>query len=238
MSLRLQRLRDRHRGQRCVIVANGPSLNRMDWALLRGEICIGLNKIFLGLETFGFYPRYYVAVNPNVVCQSRREIHALNCPRFIAARAARAAALAEDALTYVIDTDRPPARFSADLTQGMHEGWTVTHAALQVAYHLGFSTVVLVGLDHRYAFRGAPNETQTLVGADPNHFSDKYFGYGQTWDNPDLAQSEVSYRIALDAFQRDGREVVDATVEGGCPIFPKVDYRRYFHRGGALSPAL
>lgn len=134
----------------------------------------------------------------------------------------------EDALTHVVDVDRPPARFSTDLALGVHEGWTVTHVALQLAYFLGFSDVVLIGLDHRYSFEGRPNEARTLQGADTNHFSDRYFGYGQTWDNPDLERSEESYRAALEAFRRDGRRVRDATVDGACTVFPKADHREIF----------
>ena len=222
---RLAWLKDRHCGQRCVIVANGPSLNRMDLRFLRHEHVIGMNKIHLGFATLGIYPRYYVVVNPKVAEQSAADIRALNCVRFVGARAARAAGLQDDALTHVVQTESPPARFSTDLSAGVHEGWTVTHVALQVAYHLGYTDTVLIGLDHRYSYQGPPNAEATLQGPDPNHFSDRYFGYGQRWDNPDLAQSEVSYRAALAAHQRDGRRVRDATVDGACTVFPKLDYR-------------
>jgi hypothetical protein len=225
---RLKAMRHRHRGQRCVIVANGPSLNRMTLGFLRAEQVIGMNKIFLGLEDFGFYPRYYVAINPKVLRQSGAEIRALNCVRFLGARAARAVGLEEDALTHHVDTDYISTRFSSDLSLGLHEGFTVTHAALQVAYHLGYEEVVLIGMDHRYAFQGAPNEARVMQGADPNHFSDRYFGYGLIWDNPDLQQSEISYQAALEAFRRDGRRVLDATVDGACTVFPKIDYRAHF----------
>lgn len=233
MSRRLQLLRDRHQGARCVIVANGPSLNGMDLSFLRREFVIGMNKIHLGLETFGFYPRYYVAVNPKVVHQSFAEIRAMNCVKFIGLRAARETGILEDALTYILNTDAPPARFSTDLSLGIHEGWTVTHAALQVAFHLGFSEAVLVGMDHRYTFTGAPNTSQTMHSADPNHFSDRYFGYGAEWDNPDLVQSEISYRSALAAYRQAGRRVIDATVDGACTVFPRVDYRSLFSESQA-----
>ncbi len=223
---RISLLRDRHRGQRCVIVANGPSLNRMSLDRLRREHVIGLNKIFLGLADFGFYPRYHVSVNPKVVAQSRREIQALNCVKFVARRAANAAGLVADGLTHLVETDPPPARFSTDLAHGLHEGWTVTYAALQVAYYLGFSSVVLIGLDHRYVFDGRPNEARTMRGPDPNHFSGQYFGDGQDWDNPDLVRSEESYRIALQVFHDAGRTIVDATPDGACPVFPHVDFDR------------
>lgn len=152
----------------------------------------------------------------------------MNCVKFIGARAARETGLTEDALTYVLDTDQPPARFSSDLSRGIHEGWTVTHAALQVAFHLGFADVVLIGRDHRYSFAGPPNAPSTMNGADPNHFHDRYFGHGSEWDNPDLVQSEVSYRSALEAFRRAGRRVTDATLDGACTVFPKTDYRSLF----------
>ena len=228
MSQRLSRLHDRHRGQRCVIVANGASLNRMDLSFLRREVTIGVNKIFLGFERFAFYPRYYVAINPTVVKHCIAEIRAMNCLKFIGASAARQAGLVEDALTYLVETGSPPDRFSSDLAAGMHEGWTVTHAALQVAYHLGFADVVLIGLDHRYVYDGPSNQAQTMQGADPNHFSQGYFGYGQRWDTPDLVQSEISYRAALCAYHRAGRELRDATLDGACDVFPKADYRRLF----------
>src|SRR3989304_2973132 len=68
-----------------------------------------------------------------------------------------------------------PPFFSKDITQGIHEGGTVTYVCLQLAYMMGFSTVLLVGVDHRYEYQGMPNEQQMAVGPDPNHFSPDYF---------------------------------------------------------------
>jgi hypothetical protein len=218
---RLSRLAGRHAGDRCILVANGPSLNRMDLSPLRHELTIGLNKIFLGLQRFGFHPRYYVAINDTVLRQSANRIRALNSVKFLAARAADAG-LVEDGLTYFVRTTGDVPRFSCHLDQGMHEGWTVTYAALQVAWHLGFSEVVLIGLDHRYDFDGRPNESRVLAGPDTNHFDPGYFGHGQRWDNPDLARSEESFRIARDVFEADGRRILDATLDGACTVFPKI----------------
>src|SRR3546814_7967386 len=81
-------------------------------------------------------------------------------------------------------------------------------------------------MDHRYESTGDPNQTQVLDGPDLNHFSSDYFGHGQHWDNPDLAHSEESYRIARAEYERDGRRIIDATLDGACDIFEKVDHRR------------
>lgn len=223
---RLARLAGRHDGERCVIVANGPSLNAMDLSFLRRETTIGLNKIHLGLPRLGFYPRYYIAVNDKVIAQSAPAIRALNCVKVINRRSA--GLVPEDALTYHVDTNDPPARFCEDISRGLHEGWTVTYAALQLAFHIGFKEVVLIGLDHRYRFVGEPNQPLVMAGADPNHFAPDYFANGQTWDGPDLERSEESYRLARRHFEQAGRRILDATVGGACPVFEKVDHRQHF----------
>lgn len=198
----------------------------MDLGFLRHEIVIGLNKIFLGLRRFGFYPKYYVAVNQKVIAQACDAIKALNCVKFISRDSAER--VPENALTYHINLQNPPARFCRDVAIGVHEGWTVTYVALQIAYYLGFSEVIIIGLDHRFSFSGAPNEAQRLEGPDPNHFCAEYFGFGQQWDNPDLPHSEESYQLAREVYAADGRVIVDATVGGNCTVFDKVDYLQYF----------
>jgi hypothetical protein len=222
---RLQSLHNRNLGERAVLVANGPSLNRMDLSFLRQHTCIGLNKIFLGLKQFRFYPKYYVAVNDRVIEQSVAEINALNCIKFIGQR--QAAIVPETAMTYHINTSNPPERFCKDISVGLHEGWTVTYAALQVAYYLGFKEVIIIGMDHRYTYHGLPNETHVLQGKDPNHFTPLYFG-DQKWDNPDLSHSNESYLLAKQVFEADGRRIIDATLDGACKVFEKQHYTTVF----------
>ena len=41
---------------------------------------------------------------------------------------------------------------------------------------------------------------------------------------PDLDTSEIAYHMAKEAYQKDGREILDATVGGKLTVFPKVDY--------------
>ena len=230
---RLKSLKNRHLGERAVLVANGPSLNGMSLDFLRNETVIGLNKIYLGFRKFKFYPRYYVAVNARVLEQAAEQIKLLNCVKFISKRAA--GQIPENALTYHIETQKPPARFCHDITQGVHEGWTVTYAALQIVFFLGFTEVVIIGMDHRYEYKGEPNQAQRLDGPDPNHFHPDYFGGGQTWDNPDIDHSEESYRIALTEYEQAGRRIIDATVGGACTIFEKADYRQLFQVANGQS---
>ena len=224
-SIRLYK--NRHSGQRCVLVCNGPSLNCMDLSFLKHEIVIGLNKIHLGLLKFGFYPNYLVVVNEKVLRQSVDEIKNSTSVKFLSNRCPDL--FDHTPLVHVVETQKFDQAFSRDLSEGLNEGWTVTYAALQVAYYLGFHEIYIVGMDHSYEFSGEPNQAKFMSGPDVNHFSSDYFGYGQEWDNPDLVRSEQSYEVAKQVFNLEERKIYDATVNGQCYVFEKVNYEDVFH---------
>lgn len=224
-NLRLRAFKDRHLDGRCVIVCNGPSLNNMELGFLRNETVIGLNKIHLGLDRFGFQPDYLVAVNAKVVEQANEAMAMLPAIRFIGARAAKF--LPETDRTFHVPVLNAPVMFSEDICTGVREGGTVTHAALQIAYFMGFKEVVIIGMDHRFTYEGAPHETRFMDGPDTNHFSSDYFR-GNYWDNPDLDRSEASYRVARERYEAAGRRIFDATLNGACTVFEKVNYKAYF----------
>ena len=52
-------LKDIHKGQRCFIVGNGPSLKIEDLDLLKDEITFACNKIFLAFTETEWRPTYY-----------------------------------------------------------------------------------------------------------------------------------------------------------------------------------
>jgi hypothetical protein len=224
---RLQAFRDRHRGERCFIIGNGPSLKVTDLSLLRNEISFGMNRIYLMFEELGFPTTYFFAINTLVIEQCASEIRALPIPKFLTWRSR--SWMSGDSGAIFVDTDyRGPESFSVDLTGRVFEGGTVTYVALQTAYWMGFQEVILVGVDHRYSTAGSANATVVSEGQDPNHFHPEYFGRGFRWQLPDLEASERSYQLALAAFEADGRKIVDATVGGQLEVFQKVDYRSLF----------
>ena len=221
----LARFENIHRGERAVIIGNGPSLNRMDLSFLKDEFTFGMNRIYLGFEKWGFTPSYYVSVNPLVIEQSMDSIREIDTPRFLSARGIDYMNEPDEAIL-LTSLDAP--FFSRDPRDGIWEGYTVTYVALQLAYYMGFERVFLIGVDHHFTAAGEPNQEITSEGKDINHFHPNYFGKGIRWHLPDLTNSEFAYRLARSAFKADGREVLDATLEGKLTIFPKVDYANVF----------
>ena len=215
-------LRSRFSGERCFIIGNGPSLRNTDLTRLRDEFTIGLNRIYLNYPAMGFQPTFYCSVNPSVIEQFSEEIDSLNSVKFL--RADSAKHLANQWNTFFMKSIRGIG-FNENLeNQEWFEGWTVTFCAMQVAYHLGFNDVVLVGVDHFFERSGKPNKTVRSTADDVNHFDPTYFGKGVVWQYPDLERSEQSYKIAKEIFESDGRRILDATIGGHLKIFEKADY--------------
>jgi hypothetical protein len=99
---------------------------------------------------------------------------------------------------------------------------------MQLAWFMGFATVILIGVDHDFATKGEPGKVVVSAGDDPNHFDPRYFGKGFRWELPNLPTSEQAYRIARDHFEAHGRRVLDATVGGKLEVFDKVAYESLF----------
>jgi hypothetical protein len=224
---RVRSYQDIHKGKRCFIIGNGPSLKDMDLEKLRNEFTFGLNRIYLLFPRLGFTTTYLVSVNDLVLEQCADEMRQLHFPKFLTWRARRW--FLDDPQANFIDTDfTGPENFSGDAAGRLFEGFTVTFVALQLAFFMGFDQIILIGVDHNFTTQGAPNATVVSAGDDPNHFTPGYFGKGFRWQLPDLEGSERAYRLARKAYAEAGRRVVDATVGGKLTIFPKVDYTLLF----------
>lgn len=212
-------------GERCFIIGNGPSLKNTDLSLLQNEYTIGLNRIYLNYANMGFQPSFICVTNPNVIEQFHTEIDALDSIKFLTYRCRD---LIQNRWNTYFMESRGLHDFYQDLSDLIWcEGCTVTYCAMQVAFYLGFETVVLVGVDHSFSNSGAAHKLVTATGPDQNHFHPDYFGKGVKWQYPDLPASEVSYRVAKAVYEQHGRRILDATVNGQLRVFPRVDYAAY-----------
>ncbi len=223
---KLAALKDIHKGERCFIIGNGPSLQQTDLSRLKGEYTFGMNRFFLAFPELGFQTSYFLAINDLVVEQSTNEIQSLDMPFFVSWRAQKWLHPVPN-LHFLFTTYTGPC-FSKDARGRLWEGATVTYVALQLAFHMGFKQVVLIGVDHNFATKGEPNKTIVSSGEDRDHFHPGYFGKGFRWQLPDLDTSERSYALARKVYEQHSRQVLDATVGGKLTIFPKVPYESLF----------
>jgi hypothetical protein len=226
---RIRSLKNIHQGERCFIIGNGPSLKHHDLSLLKNEKTFGLNRIYLLFDEIGYETTYHVVVNRLLLEQSVDEIAKLSVPEFVSWHSRDTIDFRSN-IRYLRSIDQSGPRFFTNIENGIWEGATVTYVAMQLAFYMGFSKVILLGVDHSFQTKGKPHTAFVTSGDDPNHFSPNYSGEGFRWNLPDLECSELAYRIADHVFRTSGREIVDATIGGKLDVFSKVDYVSLFSR--------
>lgn len=231
----------RHPGQRCFILGNGPSLNRIDIECLREEVTFGVNSIFLMTGTDGFRPTYYVVEDNLVFSENIEAIDAYTGVTRILPREYAEKLSSRDGC-YVFEMDasfyskRDPTRYAVPQFNATPEprfycGQSVTYINLQLAYYMGFAEVILVGMDFCYSKPKTHEQSGNHIhshGDDPNHFHKDYFGAGKTWKDPRLGRVLRSYVRAKFEFESVARRILNATPGGELELFPRVDYASLF----------
>ncbi|BBA33356.1 hypothetical protein sS8_1396 [Methylocaldum marinum] len=214
----LERIAKR-RSDICIIVGNGPSLNKTNLDLLAGQDVIISNNSFLG-EKLIRNATYYTVVNYLVAEQSSHHINRLEgvykiIPYWLAY------CINPSNNTHFVDAVGR-AEFCKDIFKNMSWRHTVTFFNLHLAYGLGYKKVVLIGFDHNYKQPPGIAEQQVIHSYEPdeNHFDSRYFR-GKKWQAADVDKMEEMYRLAKRAYEEEGRTIVNATVGGKLELFPR-----------------
>ncbi|MBA3029863.1 MAG: DUF115 domain-containing protein [Desulfobacteraceae bacterium] len=219
---KIRKWQDRYSGQKAVILCNGPSLNHVKFDNLSasGVFTIGLNKINLLFGRSDFRPSVIVAVNPHVIEQNAEFYNHTDLPLFIDSKSRRWVSFRET--VHYLHSVEWAGDFARDCSISINQGYTVTYVAMQLAFHMGFKEVALVGCDHSFTTQGPANRTVVAEEKDHNHFDPGYFSGGVKWQLPDLLQSEAHYKIARENFEKYGRRVVDCTHGGKLKVFERM----------------
>lgn len=226
---KLRLYKDIHKGQRCFIIANGPSLNKIDFNLLKNEITIGMNRSYLLEKTKGFMPTYLACIDDTCqLAQFYEEYNEISIPCFYAWNQRH---LFDKKDNQMFVRVRFKMGFSEDIVDDLtYNGGTVTYTCIQLAYYMGFSEVYLVGKDHSYK---VPEKKDGIIisdGKESNHFIGEYYKTGQKWYAPNYTIEEKAYKLARKMFEMENKVIKDATIDGKLNIFEKTDFTRLFNK--------
>ena len=213
--MELAKFRNIHAGETCVVLGNGPSLKIADIKRLAYPT-FGSNMIF----RLPYYPTYYSIVDKEMLDTCLPLPHDFSSTLFIRAG------------NYEIKGNNPiypivAAGFSRDIDNFVVLGGTVTHVLLQIAAYMGFRTVLLLGVDHKYPLSGILKPGSQFVADeyDPDHFQcedgEPYFKAGRTYNAPELDGVNQSYQWADEFFKSVGGRIVNLTPESKTDAFRK-----------------
>ena len=237
---------NKHVGEKCVIIGNGPSLNDLELGRLRDQYTIGVNGIFYA-EAIDYPLSYYVVEDTSVMNENLEAIKAYGAGHKFFPTIYRdlygkvdVAEGSETGVTFFTmnrgfyAAESPNfcvPRFSTDASQRLYCGQSVTIINLQLAYYMGFSEVYLIGMDFSYTIPDSAEVKGDLITStedDPNHFHKDYFGKGKTWKDPKLERVLNNYHLAKVMFEADGRKIYNATAGGKLELFERRDFHEVF----------
>ena len=177
----LESLRGFYAGKRAFILGNGPSLKSLDLSKLRDEVTFGTNGLFYLFDEMGFKPTYYVVEDKLFAEDRAREVNEIRGTTKIFGHYLRYCFEdSEDVLWADVKFDfrEYPGfpHFSRDCAEHLWVGGTVSYLCMQLAYHMGFQDVYLIGFDHSYSIpKDAIVEGNEITSTsnDPNHPRDQ-----------------------------------------------------------------
>lgn len=226
----LAEFKDIHKGERCFILGNGPSLNLIDISKIKDEITFGSNRVYKAFSEWGFHTKYWGMIDELFISQIGDE--ALQ-------------SIPDDVFKFMPFKDLYfldwrsykniiPCNFlSTDASQdlqfsvdpfALYEGGTVTYLLIQIAAIMGCNPIYLLGVDHTFPVQARKDQFCFTPSDDSQHFHPNYsndnllMNYG--W--PDVATS--AYALAYQELSRMGREIYNASPGTKLEAIPKMKF--------------
>lgn len=223
----LQDFKNSHKGETCLIIGNGLSLDDTPLERLNYP-SFGSNKIY----DLPYKPDFWACCDRDMLHDTVPWLFAnpeyrpeIFLPRDIPFPGSHG-------LNVTIGTP-----FSTDAANFVTLGGTITFVHMQLAYYMGFRTILCVGLDHSYpkSGEGVPGSKFIAAGDDPDHFKGKagkpYFEPGKIYNRPELdGVAKYSYPAARANFESAGGRILNLSTRTALSpqVLEKDDIYKWF----------
>ncbi len=207
----LEKLKNICEGEKCIIVATGPSLKKEDLERLKGIKSFGVNRVYK-MET-SWRPDYYVCVdkelfNDDIALNNNSKM------KFFPDGFNRENKAKGEVYTFhhvAITTVGDGVPFSKDISKRIFGGSTVVYTCIQIAIYMGFNRIALVGVDFNYS------------KSKNNHF------YAEKVVDDKDHHMDVAYEAFVSAqkyAKENGIRIVNASSKSKLDVFDKVEIEK------------
>lgn len=227
----IRKLKGIHAGEKCFIVATGPSLTIHDLEMLKGHMSISMNSIVLSYEKTDWRPSYYAVqdcgVVSNIFSQGYDLWKILDIDKTIIAHFVnKKFYVPKGAKIYYLDLEGhdfdyeeyspspKPAKFSDDCFSRVYDGYTITYSCIELAVYMGFTEIYLLGVDCNFTGKNDHAFGYTVTGSSL---------YEMTNKNDILRIRMInSYTAAKKYADSHGIKIFNATRGGKLEVFPRI----------------
>ena len=223
--------KDIHSGDRCFIVATGPSIKISDLELLHRnmEWTFSVNRVYKAFDDTNWRPTYYVASDQEMLKTYADDLISFNTTaKFISdnykpfwdmVERKKIASLFKIHETIAYFGEGRP-EFSADISKAIFGAATSIYTCLQIAIYMGFKNIYLIGADCEIKGNGHD---------DCDHFVKGYSeGAQKAYGLKSFDRAFKAYEAAKEYADANGIHIYNATRGGKLEIFPRVDFDSLF----------
>ncbi|MGN1295439.1 MAG: 6-hydroxymethylpterin diphosphokinase MptE-like protein [Bacilli bacterium] len=215
----------KHQGEKCFIVANGPSLTIDDLNVLSNNkiITFGINKIFVLFDKTNWRPNYYVASDSKVIKSCKKEFEQIGCPFFTRVIGLKKTDISNAIYFNGVDPNKKWKNNRPEFMDGTHQkivcGKTVTYVAMQLAIYMGFKEIYLIGCDCNY---NVSSNNQIINGS----YADNRMAIKGA--SADTGLMIKTYESAKEYADTHNVKIYNATRGGNLEVFERINFDDLF----------
>lgn len=217
--------RDKYKGQKCYVIANGPSLKYEDVKMIEGQYTFAVNSIFRMYEKTQWRPTFYVLLDP-LLHKRFHEEYDLDFSNYAKDRSILNASnrkivrdknncifLNYNYLDHVYHYGRSKKfKYTDNLLYAFYDNYSVTQDSMALAIYMGFDRIFLLGADNDYL-------------GNKQHFDDDEGKRNVDIDYAYLAQraNDMGYKYIGKLAKRKGAEIYNCTRGGNVKEFERIN---------------
>jgi len=244
----IRQFENKHKGERCFLIGNGPSLSSDDLTKLheRNEISFGCNAICKIFHQTPWRPKYYALMDPSYFADKKLLSSIEAKYKFFPESCGLYPGVPSDLMDMLLQgkgksffcrlipiskVDKLP-EFSTDASRALYAGATVMYAMMQIAVYMGFSKLILIGVDGGTVVPDNPKE----YVIEKHHFFDEDEQWIKTYNSihiptgSEIAKQSVTneYLKAETHTRERGIKILNATRGGVIDVFERMDFDSLF----------
>lgn len=220
-SQRLKAMEGKYKGKDCIVIGNGPSINRTNLSLICNGYTFATNAFYKFTDTFNIHPHFFglsdgkafdvfgdevLKIDSQLFLTRSLEIQYLRNYEHYSKIVKQEPILVRSLLPEMSESSE----FSKDASEGIYSGWTVIiDLGLQLTYYFGFQRAILIGCD----CCGYSESGTHFYDMKPTVCNIPVPGMASSWFH--------CFDICKEAWEADGREIINATVGGVLNTFPR-----------------
>lgn len=214
---KIRTIKNKHKGDRCFIVATGPSLKIEDLEKLKGEVTFSMNSICFAFNETEWRPTYY-GIQFDILYKELKEyIDKLDIEGiFVGDNIYKEVTLKDNYFVYplnLLNHTKPHRKFNSKFSDNafaqVYDGYSITYSLIQIAVYMGFKEIYIMGADSNYSSNMN------------HHFKDYKFvdpAYSKAGD-----KMISSYTQAKKYADKNNIKIYNATRGGMLEVFERVD---------------